>query len=31
MADCIKLMLQLPNPNNHSLQEGLLFHQLMVD
>ena len=30
-ADCIKLMLQLPNPNNCSLQESLLLHQLTVD
>ena len=27
MADHIKPMLQLPNPNHHSLQEGLLLYQ----
>ena len=31
MADRIKLMLQLPNPNNCGLQESLLFHQPMVN
>ena len=31
MADHIKPMLQLPNPNNHGLQEGLLFRQSPVD
>ena len=31
MADRIKLMLQFPNPNDCSLQEGLLFHQPTVD
>ena len=31
MADGIKPMLQLPNPNDRGLQEGLLFHQLTVD
>ena len=31
MADHIKLMLQLPNPNDCGLQKGLLLHQLTVD
>ena len=30
-ADRIKLTLQLPDPNDHGLQEGLLLHQSMVD
>ena len=31
MADCIKPTLQLPDPNDHSLQEGLLLHQSTVN
>ena len=31
MADCIKPMLQLSNPNDRSLQEGLLLHQTTVN
>ena len=31
MADHIKLIPQLPNPNYCSLQEGFLLHQPMVD
>ena len=30
-ADHIKLMLQLPDPNDRGLQESLLFHQSTVD
>ena len=31
MADRIKPMLQFPNPNDRGLQEGLLFHQSLID
>ena len=31
MADRIKSMFQLPNPNDCSLQKGLLLHQSTVD
>ena len=31
MADLIKLMLQLPNPNECGLQKGLLLHLSTVD
>ena len=30
-ADRIKPTLQLPNPNDHGLQEGLLLHQTTVN
>ena len=30
-ADRIKPTLQLPNPNDRGLQEGLLLHQLTID
>ena len=30
-ADCIKPMLQLPDPDDCSLQEGLRFHHTTVD
>ena len=31
MADRIELTLQLSNPNDRSLQEGLLLHQMTVN